>query len=345
MTEAEAVKEAKTPKAARRPNAPRGRRCPGCPFCAPSRACLDPTIRSGRCGEWVFYLLRGKQHRHLFRKPRDPRTPSQLHWRARLSAASRKYSQALTDEQQDACIAAGAKRRSRPRLAQTGPLTGQQWWVGRECAEKSEGRTQNAETAAKGLQTQGVSLPTWEPHRSASVVPPEQHRGDTRRESLRCRESEARNPKENRMPKAPRLQTPPAQRFRALSLTCQGLSSDFDLRASDLANLLPVVRPDESAREGLGRTDALAPAGQACSRPKDGVGGGPSGASGGRQSRLQRDRHLLSLGLGTTRSRPRGGPIPETVTFLTCPPYSMSPVWRHEQGKAKRFRVSGPIRV
>jgi hypothetical protein len=164
-------KDSKRPKAVRRPNALRGRRCLRCPFCAPSGACLDTRIKSGRCGEWVFYLLHGKQLRRIWRKPRDPQTPSQLCWRARLDAASRKYSAALTLEQRDACIAAGARRRSRLRLAQSGPLTGQQWWVQSQCAGKAEGAMRNAQTAAKGLQTEGIPTPTWEPHRSASVVP------------------------------------------------------------------------------------------------------------------------------------------------------------------------------
>ena len=174
-------KPSKVPKAPRRHNVLRGRRCPRCPFCAPSGACLDPRIRSGRCGDWVSTCCRGKQCRHLYKKPRDPRTPSQLHWRARLGAASRKYSEALTDEQQDACIAAGAKRRSRTRLGQSGPLTGQQWWVQSQCAAEAEGAVRNAQTATKALQTKGISLPTWDTHRGISVVPPGHHRRGMRR--------------------------------------------------------------------------------------------------------------------------------------------------------------------
>jgi len=67
-------------------------------------------------------------------KPNDPRSWRQRRWRARLTAASRKYSHSLNEKQQDACVAAGAKRRSRPRLGQSGPLTGQQYSVGKECA-------------------------------------------------------------------------------------------------------------------------------------------------------------------------------------------------------------------
>ena len=176
MIKEQAARDSQGLKAGRTRNARRRSRCRGCPFCAPSGACLDTTIKSGRCGDWVFYLLHAKQFRHLWAKPRDPRTPKQRYWRARLSAASRKYSEALTDEQQNACIAAGAKRRSRPRLAQSGPLTGQQWWVQSQCAGKAEGAVRSAQTATKALQTKGISLPTWEAHRGAPVAPPWQHR-------------------------------------------------------------------------------------------------------------------------------------------------------------------------
>jgi hypothetical protein len=182
------------------PDRLRSRRCPACPFCGPSGRCLDPTIRSGRCGDWVWYVLPGnKQCRRLWVKPRDPRTPHQRHWRARLGAASRKYSDSLTDDQQDACIAAGAKLRSRPRLAQWGWLTGQQYWVSRECAGKAEERMKNAGRGAKGLQTQGISLPTWDPHRSISVVPPGHSRADTgraRKKEGRRKNEECRRQKE-----------------------------------------------------------------------------------------------------------------------------------------------------
>jgi hypothetical protein len=63
-------------------------------------------------------------------KPTYPRTARQQCWRDRFGDASRKYSLLLTDEQ-DACIAKGAKLRSRPRLGQSGPLTGQQYLVRR----------------------------------------------------------------------------------------------------------------------------------------------------------------------------------------------------------------------
>ena len=81
-------------------------------------------------------MRNGHQWRRRWFKPRDPKTPKQLAWRARLAAASRAYNEVLTDAEQDACIAAGAKKQTRPRLGQSGPETGQQYWVGKECKEK-----------------------------------------------------------------------------------------------------------------------------------------------------------------------------------------------------------------
>ena len=105
---------------------PRRPRCRGCRFRAPSGACLDPVLTSGRCGDYVRYVRGSKQYRRLYVKPTDPRTSKQRRGRAWFGDASGKYSQALTDEQRDACIAVGAKLRSRRRLGQSGPLTGQQ---------------------------------------------------------------------------------------------------------------------------------------------------------------------------------------------------------------------------
>ena len=113
------------------------RRCRRCPFCAPSGRCLERTIKSGRCGDWIWFVRDGKQIRRLYVPPHDPRTPAQLRSRARLNAASSKYSYSLTEKQRNACIAAGAKRRSRPRLGQSGPLTGQQYSIHRQYASHS----------------------------------------------------------------------------------------------------------------------------------------------------------------------------------------------------------------
>ena len=111
--------------------------CSRCALCGPAGECLDGVAnKSGRCGDWVWYVRDGHQWRRRWLKPFDPKTAKQRAWRARLAAASKAYNEALTDEQQDACIAAGAKRRTRPRLGDSGPQTGQQYLVGKKCKDK-----------------------------------------------------------------------------------------------------------------------------------------------------------------------------------------------------------------
>ena len=50
------------------------RLCRRCPFRAPSGRCLDRAIKSGRCGDWIWFVRHGKQIRRLYVRPRDPRT-------------------------------------------------------------------------------------------------------------------------------------------------------------------------------------------------------------------------------------------------------------------------------
>ena len=103
--------------------------------------------------------------------------PAQLRSRARLSAASGKYSYSLTEKQRDASIAAGAKLRSRPRLGQSGPLTGQQYSIRRQYAlQKAHGNRTKTAIAPQVPQPQKVKRTTWEPHRDASGVAPERYR-------------------------------------------------------------------------------------------------------------------------------------------------------------------------
>src|ERR1035438_6852647 len=149
--------------------------CRRCRFRAPSGQCLDTTLRSGRCGDWVYYLLRGnKQFRRRWVRPKDPRTPAQLQSRARLRVASRHYSSRLTDEERDACIAAGAKRQSRPRLGQSGALSGQLYSVRNAYAKKMAAKVQSTNIPAQVPRPQKVTRPTWETRRGGSVVTPGQ---------------------------------------------------------------------------------------------------------------------------------------------------------------------------
>jgi hypothetical protein len=153
--------------------------CRRCPFCGPSGECLDPAIKSGRCGDWIWWVRDGKQIRRPYVKPRDPRTPAQLRSRARLSAASRKYSCSLTEKQRSACIAAGAKRRTRPRLYQSGPMTGQQYSISKEYAlQEAHVGAVKIETAPQAPQRQKLKVTSWDRPRSATGVPPERHQPD-----------------------------------------------------------------------------------------------------------------------------------------------------------------------
>jgi hypothetical protein len=91
--------------------------------------------QSGRHGVWVYYMFRGKQCRRRWIRPRDPRTPLQLQARRVFGTASNLWSVSplVTEEEQDACYAAGAKMMSRPRLDASGPLTGPQCYIGKIC--------------------------------------------------------------------------------------------------------------------------------------------------------------------------------------------------------------------
>ena len=135
---------------------PRRRGCRDCPFRGPSGQCRDTTLRSGRCGDWVWYVRRGKQRHHLWVEPRDPRTRKQRRYRKRLAATSAKYSAELTDEQQDACIAEGKKRRTRPRLGSSGPHTGHQYWVHQELKGKPDFNPKKRPHFAKVPQSQAL---------------------------------------------------------------------------------------------------------------------------------------------------------------------------------------------
>jgi len=161
----------------RRRNSRPSRQCRGCPFWAPPARCRNPSIRSGWCGDWIWYMRGSRQCRRRYARPRDPRTVAQWLSRARLTAASRRYSSFLTQEQQGACIAAGAKVRSRLRLGQSGPLTGQQYWVRKDAAQENEPiKSKRAEIASQVLQPQRVTRSTSGTHRGITVVPQEQRR-------------------------------------------------------------------------------------------------------------------------------------------------------------------------
>jgi hypothetical protein len=102
---------------------------------------MDGRPKSGRCGGYVYYMRKGRQRWRRYVVPKDPRTPQQQRSRTVFGAASKAWSQntPLTEEQRDAWHTQGAKVRSRPRLAQSGPLTAQQYFVGRNYAKGRRG--------------------------------------------------------------------------------------------------------------------------------------------------------------------------------------------------------------
>jgi hypothetical protein len=151
--------------------------CRRCPLRSLAGRCLNPALKSGRCGDWIWYVRGGKQCRRRYARPKDPRTLAQLLSRARLSTSSRRYSRMLTDEERAACMAAGAKLRSRPRLAQSGPLTGQQYWVRKDSAHANVNvKSSKSNTAPQPLQPQRVTRSTSGLHRSPSRGSPGSHR-------------------------------------------------------------------------------------------------------------------------------------------------------------------------
>ena len=156
--------------------------CHRCPFRAPSGRCLDRAIKSGRCGDWIWWVHSGKQIRRPYLRPRDPRSLAQVRSRARFGAASGKYSYSLTEKQQHACIAAGAKRRSQPRLGQSGPLTGQQYSIRKEYVlQKAHGKTIKGPFAPQVPKPQVLNSTSSDPRRASSRVSPGRHRLCARR--------------------------------------------------------------------------------------------------------------------------------------------------------------------
>ena len=94
-------------------------------------------MKSGRCGDWVWYVWKGQQWRRRWVKPLDHKTPEQMYWRARLAAASKAYHEQLTQEQRQVYIRAGAQKKTKPRLSQSGKHSGLLYWVSEQCKKKT----------------------------------------------------------------------------------------------------------------------------------------------------------------------------------------------------------------
>jgi hypothetical protein len=142
------------------------RSCRDCHYRGPNGDCRDKALKSGRCGDWVWYMVGSKQYRRRYARPTDPRTLAQMLNRGRLSAASKLYSQALTDEQQDACIAAGKENRARPRMGDSGVMTGHQYWVHKEdLRRKAKSKATKTKLSSQVPQPQTLPGSTSDTHR------------------------------------------------------------------------------------------------------------------------------------------------------------------------------------
>jgi hypothetical protein len=84
--------------------------------------------QTGKLGLTVTYPSRNGLIRRSWVVPANPRSAEQLVTRSRLAAAAQAYDN-LTEEQQDAWIAAAAQEQSKPTLGQSGPLTGLQLYT------------------------------------------------------------------------------------------------------------------------------------------------------------------------------------------------------------------------
>jgi hypothetical protein len=86
------------------------------------------TPRSGRCGQSVAFQSRFGLYLRQHVPQKAGLTPAREHSCAIFGGNSRKWSGKLSEEQRDRWTLAGAQVMSHPRLAQKGPLTGQQFW-------------------------------------------------------------------------------------------------------------------------------------------------------------------------------------------------------------------------
>ena len=88
--------------------------------------------QSGKIGTMVSYKTRYGQFRRRYVVPRDPRTPAQVNRRVALRRATRLWG-TLTDDQYAAWKATAHGDRTRPRMNQSGPVTGYLHFVRINC--------------------------------------------------------------------------------------------------------------------------------------------------------------------------------------------------------------------
>jgi hypothetical protein len=159
---------------------------------------------SGRMRGYVYSWHHGRLHWHRYVVPKDPRTPGQRRSRAAFGKAAKAWSeiQPLTEEHRDAWHAEAAKIKTRAHLAQSGPRTAQQHFVGRNSIKerwglplllepptgerkKAESGMQNTRPAPQAPQSQRLKPTSWEPRRACTGPPPDLHREPKGRAGMR----------------------------------------------------------------------------------------------------------------------------------------------------------------
>ena len=96
--------------------------------------------RSGRDNEFVYYMRGKKFCRRRYFIPSNVRTAGRVRARGAFGSIAKAWSRVLTEEQRRAWNAAAAKVRSRPRLRQSGWLSGQTYFQGICSARSRIGR-------------------------------------------------------------------------------------------------------------------------------------------------------------------------------------------------------------
>jgi len=89
--------------------------------------------QSGKLGLTVTFQGRTGLIRRTLVTPSNPKSPSQMAVRSALATIAAKYDQ-LSDVMQQAWISAASNYQTRPRLGQSGPLTGLQLYTKVNCA-------------------------------------------------------------------------------------------------------------------------------------------------------------------------------------------------------------------
>ena len=96
--------------------------------------------KSGRNGDFVFYMRRKSLCRRRYVVPRNVRTAAQRRTRGAFGAIAKAWRERLTEEQRRAWVASAARVKSRPRLWQSGPLFGEMHFEGINSARARIGR-------------------------------------------------------------------------------------------------------------------------------------------------------------------------------------------------------------